>query len=193
MSSFFNRWRGPLTLVSLGANLFLAGALIPHMFEPRLFGHHRPDGPLPGMMIHPRSLDELLPPADAALLREALGGENGVRTLEQQMRASWEETRTVLKAEPFDAAAFQATIDKVIAARRDFETTRQAAIVNAVAHMSPEGRQRLANLEAPFLMGPGVRHGPPPPPGGDFREPSCHDGPFREGPDDDRPPADAPR
>lgn len=176
MSDFLTRWRTPLILGSLGLNLFLVGAVLPHLLDHRHGGNHD-DGPPPGMSIHPRPLEELLPGPDAALLRNAIGNNADLRALEQQMRAAWADTRKALKTEPFDSKAFEASVAEVATARRDFEARRQAAIVDAVTRMSPQGRQRLANLEVPFFLG---GHRGPPPPDAHFMRP---DGPQDGGPD----------
>ncbi|MDZ5646571.1 periplasmic heavy metal sensor [Nitrospirillum sp. BR 11828] len=159
MSVFSSRWRGPLLIASIGMNLFLAGTFIPH-----LLGHH--DGgpghePAPGMNYRPRPLTDILPPADAELLQKAMAPDRAdFKALEKQARESWAEIQPLLAADTFDAQAFAAAVQKVADSRRAFEASRQAALVDVLSKMSPEGRKKLSELKTPFILG--GMHGPHP-------------------------------
>ncbi|MDG3440574.1 periplasmic heavy metal sensor [Nitrospirillum amazonense] len=159
MSVFSSRWRGPLLIASVGVNLFLAGTFVPHLLRHHEVGPER--GPAPGLNYRPRPLSDILPPADAELLQKAMAPDRAdFQALEKQARESWAEIQPLLAAEPFDAQAFAAALRKVADSRRAFEASRQSALVDALSRMSPEGRKKLSEMKAPFILG--GMHGPRP-------------------------------
>ncbi|MEA1677341.1 periplasmic heavy metal sensor [Nitrospirillum sp. BR 11163] len=194
MSVFSSRWRGPLLIASVGVNLFLAGTFIPHLFR-----HHEvgPDhGPAPGLNYRPRPLSDILPPADAELLQKTMAPDRAdLQALEKQARESWAEIQPLLAADTFDAHAFATALKKVADSRRAFEASRQAALIDALSRMSPEGRKKLSEMKSPFILG--GMHGPRPDGRGpdgrgpDGRGPEGHgwpDGRFDHPPFPDGPP-----
>ncbi|MEC4592896.1 MULTISPECIES: periplasmic heavy metal sensor [Nitrospirillum] len=179
MSVFSSRWRGPLLIASVGVNLFLAGTFVPHLLRHHEVGPER--GPAPGLNYRPRPLSDILPPADAELLQKAMAPDRAdFQALEKQARESWAEIQPLLAAEPFDTQAFAAALRKVADSRRAFEASRQSALVDALSRMSPEGRKKLSEMKAPFILG--GMHGPRPDGRGpDGRGPDGH-GPDGRGP-----------
>ncbi|HYE50686.1 MAG TPA: periplasmic heavy metal sensor [Azospirillaceae bacterium] len=176
-----------LLLGSAGLNLFLAGALLPHLLGGReappapaavpfqmalpapapaagggMGGDVLLPAPAPGAFFFSRVLDEALPPDDAELLVGAAAPRDALARMEAATAEVAEEVRRLLKAEPFDAQALAAALARGSEARRDFEAAHQAALVEAVSSLSPEGRARLAGWQAPLGV---VRLGPLPPPG----------------------------
>lgn len=118
-------------LVSLGVNMFLAGLALSRL---------RPPPPINPMRMVDHIADQL-PPADAAILREAVETRRvGMMEEELKMRTFPERLRAALQAEPFDPSAFAAVFGEGCRRDSDFGS----AMVEAAQKMSPEGRHRWA-------------------------------------------------
>jgi len=160
----FRRWILP---ASLALNMFFLG------FGASQWLHHPPGPPpgyLPGGPHAPHGPQQMLedmasrlPSADAALLRAAmtahpeamagglLGDPSGGEDL---LRVRLPE---LLSSEPFDVAAFKATLIEVRQSHRGLDDFLETVFPDVVAAMSPAGRRALAQayFRPPF---------PPPPP-----------------------------
>lgn len=141
-----------LLLGSVGLNLFLAGALVPHLLRPAA-GDVLVPAPAPNVLFLNRGPGELLPAGDAAVLAGAGAPPEAMRRLAEAMENVSEEVRAALTAAPFDPAALAAALTRGAEARRAFETAHQESMLAAVAKLSPEGRARLAEWEAPIGLG----------------------------------------
>ncbi|WP_114393184.1 periplasmic heavy metal sensor [Oleisolibacter albus] len=151
-------------LGSVGLNLFLIGTLVPGWLHPRpdhppVMAERLPPG-MEGPLSAVRRLAEELSPEDAAILRQAFSpDQEKFRTMIEAIRTGIDSTREILKAEPFDEAAFRKALADVNAVRDRFEANQQEILATAVAQLSPEGRKRMAEWKIPVPGGAG-RMGP---------------------------------
>jgi uncharacterized membrane protein len=158
---FLKRWLLP---TSLALNIFLGAALLAHVV------HGRP-GPMPppdaaGILD---DMARVLSPADAKILRQALApGLAEIDKARRMERSLPQRLQQILGREPFDAEAFRKVLDETQAVR----TLINATLPDALSHLSPEGRQRLADWRPPHPPemhghGPGGPGGPEGPGGSD--------------------------
>lgn len=167
------RWLLP---VSILVNMFLVGAVValalpmlsgplPHPpFGSR--GPGGPDGPEgPGRSHGPLAMAERmadsLPPADAAILREAIAARaEAMRAADKEMRAFPDRLREALDSEPFQTDALKTVFTAGRDARVAMDDALSAAIADAAARMSADGRHSLADWR-PDRPGAGRPEGPP--------------------------------
>jgi uncharacterized membrane protein len=150
------RW---LLVASLALNLLLVGVAVGAFFGPA--GR---DGQMPR--------DSVLPYVQAFEPRErrALG-----RDLRARMRAAgidrsarrdgYRDAVQLLRAEPFDAAAFEALLQRQFAAAARLQSEGRAALIERLSGMKPEARAAYAArleelLERHQRRADGVRHQP---------------------------------
>jgi uncharacterized membrane protein len=87
-----------------------------------------------------------LPPADGDLLRGQIKANHApIEDTQTNFRAAQDTIRSMLRREPFDAAALQAAMAKTRAARQNFDQTIQGVFATAATQMSPLGRRALAD------------------------------------------------
>jgi uncharacterized membrane protein len=151
----FRKWVLP---ASLALNVFLGTVIVMHPRPPR----HGPHDP--GSLAD--KIAEALPPADAAILRQAVAAH--VRQLMDGDRAQHqtpEVVKALLAAPTLDEAALRDTLAAHHAARQAMDEALAAIITETVTRISPEGRAALAKWRPP---GPPFGGPPPggPPPGG---------------------------
>lgn len=135
------RWRAAL-VISFALNLFLAGVIGVWVLKP-IFT--RPPAQ-PGVERIIDHMARRLQAPDAAILRgiydrrqDTLGeASTHLREARARMRAS-------LRAEPFDAATLQKSMDDVRNARMEFMKALEGIVMESAQAMSPNGRQALAS------------------------------------------------
>lgn len=133
------RWRSIVLLLSLAANLFLAGLFISrHAFGP-------PRGPdaMLARLIGELGAD-LSAPDRATLRRIFAAHEAEIKLRGEQAMQSRAAIRAAIVAELFDPAALTAAVEE--ASTRDLAMRRavERMLVEAATQVSPEGRGRLA-------------------------------------------------
>jgi len=142
------KWLLPL---SLAINVFLGAVIATHLGPPRF---RPPAPPNPAEMAD--RMAESLSPADALALRQAFAKVAPPSALGDP-GAFHARLRAALDAPSFDTEALQRDFAEMSKAHAVFDEQMAAAIIEAAAKMSPEGRRKLAN-------GRGPGFGPPPPP-----------------------------
>lgn len=138
-------------MVSLGLNLLLAGFVSVHWVRVHMFHHGLPMLGAPGGGGG-RSIEGMfqraatgLPPADAAVLQSALGAHAAdLAAAQRDYTADTDAMRAALLADPFDAGKWRATVDAARDARQRLGPLVEAVMLDAVPHMSADGRQILA-------------------------------------------------
>jgi uncharacterized membrane protein len=139
-----SRW---ILLVSLGLNLFLVGAggawAARHYFAP-------PAQTTPwfdrSVAARIERLAATLPPADGDILRASYrANATAVAGARDLYRRAQDETRGILRSEPFDAEAMRAAMGRTRVARQGFDQLLQDVIAAAAARMTPAGRNKLAD------------------------------------------------
>jgi uncharacterized membrane protein len=140
--------------LSLTLNVFVAGGLFWSMMA-RPLG---PEAPADRLVAAARTLD-LTPDQQAALRQFARTSRELRRTLADTnapiFRQVWTE---VVKAQP-DPAAISKLMDTAADNRRAFQGKMTANLTTFVATLTPEQRQRFAELA---MRRPGAQHPPPP-------------------------------
>lgn len=133
------RWRIGL-VISLALNLFLGGVVGVWALRPVFRMSPQPEST--------RIIDHMasrLQPADAAILRGVYDKQSDkLVALSQQLRAARAKMRRNLRAEPFDAAALEASMDEVRHTRMELMKALEGIVSEGAAAMSPNGRQALA-------------------------------------------------
>jgi hypothetical protein len=134
---------GVVLLVSLALNLFLAGVIAGRGLGPRGGG---------GFDLTPRKLrvaiervTRVLPESDAALLRDRFEAERP--DIAQRFQALQDARRAVgaaLKAEPYDAGAFDAAYETMQARNQELQASLHAVLRTSIGQFSDEGRAAIA-------------------------------------------------
>jgi uncharacterized membrane protein len=149
------RWLLPVSLV---LNAFFGGILVGHLDRPHQFG------PLPDPAGIADRMADGLPPADAAVLRQAFASQAAdLDRGHQAMDTFRRKIETLLSAPNFDPVAMKALLEGIRQAHEVEDAAMSAALIGAATKMSTEGRQRLAHLP-PGPPGGGPPGGPPPRP-----------------------------
>jgi uncharacterized membrane protein len=139
------RWRY-LLIGSLALNLFLAGVL--GVWAMRPYFHRQPPPPQPGTVSE--RIANRLPEVDRPVLRQAFAKRQGeINRLFEESRKAQQESRAALRANPFDAAAFDAAAERNRATRNALQDAVHAAMREAAMGMSAEGRERLMPRRRP--------------------------------------------
>ena len=134
------RWRAAL-VISLALNLFLAGLIGVWVLKP-IFT--RPPAQPEVERIIDRMAGRLQAP-DAAILRGVYDRQRDtLTTVSTHLHEARERMRASLRANPFDAAALQKSMDDVRNARMEFMKALEGIIMESAQAMSPNGRQALA-------------------------------------------------
>lgn len=138
---FSMRW---VLSASLAVNVFLAiVAVMGLQFPPP------PPGP-PNPMVFAERMAEILPAADAAILRQSFADHAGklerTKEMSQDVR---ERVADVLRAPDFDPEALKTAFAAGRAAREVQDGAFAAAMAEAAARMSAEGRRKLADWKPP--------------------------------------------
>lgn len=109
-----------------------------------------------------RRFVEALPEAQRARLREQMESEMGImRGLMREARDARVDAAEILMAEPFDAAAVQAALERRRTTRAAIEAHIERVIVDIAAELDPETREQVLR-EARRGPPRGERRGPPP-------------------------------
>ena len=128
--------------LSLALNVFLVIVLVM-----TLDGDHKGPPPPPPMAMIERMAD-MLSPADAAILREALAGQEPIlKADEASMREVPDRIRAALEAQPFVADALRAAFAEGRKARERMDNALEQALIEAVSRMSKQGRAALGAIE----------------------------------------------
>jgi uncharacterized membrane protein len=137
------RWPWYLLVASLAGNMLLIGAFTAHFFHPP----PPPPGLSHGMKRLVERASDILPPADAQILRRAFDAERGALALmDDNQDAMRQRLRDAVRATPFDAEALRNALDA--ARTTDLELRRRvdSKVVEVLSQLSDEGRRRLADL-----------------------------------------------
>lgn len=135
------RWLFPLLVASLALNLLVVGGMIgAKISHHKRFGAPGLHGADRGLMGFVRDL-----PEDR---RTVIGDQikklrDGVKPLRQAVREAWDETNTVLTAEPFDKAKFEASLAKVSAAEDTFRAAVNSGFADTAAALTADERKQL--------------------------------------------------
>lgn len=133
-----SRW---LLLGSLALNLFFVGIAIAMAVR----------APAPpswdrNVFVRVERIAASLPAADADLLRSQIkANRDSIEDAQAKYRAAQDAIRTMLRQEPFDAAAVQAAMAKARGARQNFDQSIQAIFTSSAGQMSSAGRKALAD------------------------------------------------
>ncbi len=156
------RWLGLALLLSLGGNAFLGGYMFGRGDAAPPFGF--PAGPPPGGFPPgppPRPehfiarLAERLPAPDAALVRAFLEENRRSFDADDARRREFpHRMRAAMRADPFDAAAFEQVFAEHDEAEYQTHRRLRGELAKVAAFLSPEARRILADFGPP---------GPPPP------------------------------
>ncbi len=146
-SSAYARWLLP---VSLALNVCFVGAASAVAYR------YTGEVPLSAVaLMNFGAMDRLdrvatgLPPADAEVMRaEVRSDEERIAGAQADLRLAQEEARDTLRAEPFNADALRAAMQRVQVARGRYHVVLQQVLQDAVPKMSVVGRNKLANLSA---------------------------------------------
>ena len=132
--------RGVL-LASLGLNVFLAFLIGSHVIR---YQHYRPPNKLEKFLAKaPGQLSQ----EDAKKFQEVIDRDRAILLgHEQAWRQAKDHVIEVLKAEPFDPNAFQQSVVEAKRKRTLLENAFEKSFIEAAQKVSPEGRQRLAEL-----------------------------------------------
>jgi uncharacterized membrane protein len=149
------RWVLAALVASAGINLFLAGWVIGGGGARPFF----PPGPPPSPDRMIERLADTLPPADAAILREAATRHRRDFEADNERRRAFpERLRAILKSEPFDPATLEAVLREEDVRERESRDRLLADLIAAAGRLSPEARHRIADFH------PEPPHGEPPGP-----------------------------
>jgi uncharacterized membrane protein len=132
--------RGVL-LASLGLNVFLAFLIGSHVIR---FQHYRPPNRLEKFLA---KVPEKLSGEDARKFQEVIDRDRATLLgYEQAWRQAKDHVIEVLRADPFDPDAFQRSVMEAKGKRTLLENAFEKSFVEAAKKVSPQGRQRLADL-----------------------------------------------
>ncbi len=115
----------------------------------------RPPPPVPGGrhgFPNPdvvRHLTAGLSEEDARILREALSPGPEAEEFRSRLREERARLDAIVGTEPFDAAAFRAVLDDGTERRSRAELRQHAVLAEALARISPAGRQAVARAPKP--------------------------------------------
>jgi uncharacterized membrane protein len=133
-----SRW---LLLGSLALNLFFVGIAVAMFVR----------APAPpawdrNVFVRVERIAASLPAADAELLRARIKtNRETIEDAQTKFRTAQDEIRSMLRQEPFDAAAVQAAMAKARGARQNFDQAIQGVFASSAAQMSQAGRNALAD------------------------------------------------
>jgi uncharacterized membrane protein len=138
-----SRW---LLLGSLALNLFFVGLLIA-LLAGQYFTAPPPSPALDrSVTARVERIAATLPSRDAEILRTHFRAEQMIiEKTREAYRNAQDAMRDALRAQPFDAAALDTTMNRMRSARQAFDSTLQAMLARAAAAMSSEGRHKLAD------------------------------------------------
>lgn len=136
-------WRSYAPAASLVLNVFLAAIIGGNLLRSHVRAIQAPAGKSPLAAALAR-IDASLSPQDAAAFRAEIvrGGPHYAQAALQLMAARRALAQQVL-AEPFDPQATDQALAAWRAASAHFLDDFSGPLVNALAHISPEGRRRL--------------------------------------------------
>ncbi len=138
------RWLKVLLFASLALNLAIAGLVAGAVLRGGPPGHHRPPPDVAGAAPYMIALDH---EQRRALWRELRG--NFRRPPPDDLSRSYAEAVALLKADPFDAAAFSTLLETQAAAAEARRRTGQRALTDLLAGLPATERQAYAErLEA---------------------------------------------
>ena len=140
-----SRWITALSIalfVSLALNVFVAGWAVGHGFGPR----GGPGGPdEAGLRIGIERVLRVLPAEDRQVVRGLFEERRPlIRQQFEALREARKKVADVLRAEPFDQAAFEQAYGEMRQRSAGVQDAIHAVIVAAVPKLSPAGRLELA-------------------------------------------------
>jgi uncharacterized membrane protein len=134
MRAVLRNWRWWLLVVSLLANITLAGLLIGRLMTR--------DHPPPHDFV--QRVTKYMSASDAEIMREAFKSVEEFRAEDEQGRGQIEHSRTILQQPDFDAAAFAAALQQASKGRSEFDRRFTSSLIDAAGKLSPAGRKTLA-------------------------------------------------
>lgn len=136
--------RTPL-MFSLVLNLLLVGVVVGHFLR-------TPDAPPPMESTMPQSLDAIeevatqLPAEKAEILRQVMASaKEATQAQKDEMKAARDRTTEILRADPFDAAAYQQEVSRLHELRGQMMQEMADATMQAAAGLDASERALLAD------------------------------------------------
>ena len=149
------RWVYPVLITSLALNLLIAGGFGAAMWHHRHGGGRFGHGGDKGMMGFVRDL-----PADRQkLVRDDIGAaRKTIRPLRDAVQEAFKDSSTALTVEPFDAAKFKASMERLGEAESRLKSAMAAALGDTASKLTIDERRQLQNWREKMRPGFG-RHG----------------------------------
>lgn len=158
------KWLLAGLIVSLGLNLFFGAMILGrHFHQPRgeMFAERAVPGADRPLRRIAQRMFASLPDDQRPILESAFAAQRPkLAAASQAAREAREKVRVILNADTLDPAALDRAFADLRARTEEVQLVMHAAIANAAARMSPEGRKRLAEWNPEFER----RRGPPGPP-----------------------------
>jgi len=133
-----SRW---LLLGSLAFNLFFVGIAVALVVR-------APAAPAwdRNVFVRVEHIADMLPPADADLLRDQIKANRQlIDDAQRQYHSAQDQIHATLRREPFDVEAMRAAMAKTRSARQSFDQVIQGVFAFSASQMSPAGRSALAD------------------------------------------------
>ncbi len=141
-------WLMPLILgFSLGCNALLGGFVATQQVRSLLTPQpvEQPAAPRPGLLI--RAMISRLPADDAAVMRAAFREHAlQIAAAQRNVLLALQRVRAVLSDQALDNAALEQSMTAARQARQEFGALLQQILIEALEHLSPEGRRAVADF-----------------------------------------------
>ncbi len=135
-----------LLSASLSLNVFLATAVAVGL----AWHGFRPPPPPPDPMEIAAGMAVKLPPADAAILRQAFAARSEVFARSRDLHSGTPaRIRQVLEAPDYDPQTLKTIFAEARAAHEAMDAALEATMIEAFGQMSPASRRKLAEWEPP--------------------------------------------
>jgi uncharacterized membrane protein len=152
------KWLALALLVSLGANMFMGGLLAgrfagPAPEPPEIGTGPGGGGPAPGerpLVAAIRRMAEALPEADRTRFEQAfLDRRRDIARAQLALRDARLELRDAIMADPFDRAKVEQAFAALRTRNDEVQRTLHTIALDAIARLSKDSRQALANWAQP--------------------------------------------
>jgi uncharacterized membrane protein len=138
-----SKWWTVLLVLSLMANLLIAGAIVGRIIHMREFG-----GSMKGSVVQliPRTFFKQLPDArQKELLTMLRENRDEFKTMREASSEAALDLATALENQTYDAAAVKASIEKFVAGRETMATKASALVIDFVDKLTPAEKKLLAD------------------------------------------------